>query len=224
MAAELTTSEKILEAGRQLFNARGYAATSLADIASVVGISKGNLSYHFPTKQDLALQLRANARQRVLERKRNQQPGDVSDDYIEHLLFAMDITWNYRFLLRDVAEFADEVDSRVPELAADFDELLTLIRRIESAGMFRRQTVTDLTVLTRSIWIVSRYWMDYLREFEGQQEISWADQKRGIRHHFAVLLPCLTASARKEFAAALARAPRKPASPEASDITGLREA
>ena len=72
--------------------------------------------------------------------------------------------------------------------------------------MFRKDAVSDLTALTRSIWIVSRYWADYLREFEGQVEVEWADQELGIRQHFVVLLPCLTAPARRRFEAALQRA------------------
>ena len=60
--------------------------------------------------------------------------------------------------------------------------------------------------LARSLWIVSRYWMDHLHESEGLAHIRWEDQERGIEHHFAVLLPCLTASARRAFEAALRRA------------------
>jgi len=48
--------------------------------------------------------------------------------------------------------------------------------------------------------------MDHLRETEGLARIAWEDQERGIEHHFAVLLPCLTASARRAFEAALRRA------------------
>ncbi|MEZ5945616.1 MAG: TetR/AcrR family transcriptional regulator [Hyphomonas sp.] len=80
---------------------------------------------------------------------------------------------------------------------------------VDAAGMFRRDAVTDLALLTRAIWIVGRYWMDYLSEFEGRSEITWRDQERGIEHHYAVLLPCLTADAKRDFRAALARAPRK---------------
>ena len=57
-----STAEKVLLASRQLFNSRGYAATSLSDIARSVGISKGNLTYHFPTKRDLAAELITRAR------------------------------------------------------------------------------------------------------------------------------------------------------------------
>ncbi len=209
MEAKLSTAEKILIAGRQLFNARGYAATSLSDIAKSVGISKGNLTYHFPAKRDLATRMIADARQVARERRLNLQTGDIADDYVEHLLFAMDMTWHNRFIFRDRKEFAEELGARESELAADFDELRSLIARIDAAGMFRKGAVPDLDTLTRSIWIVSRYWMDYLREVEGQEEVSWADQELGIRQHFAVLLPCLTGPARKRFESALERSPRR---------------
>ena len=208
MRSTSSTAAKILEAGRQLFNAKGYAATSLSDIAQSVGISKGNLSYHFPTKRELAMRLIADTRQLARDRRSTLRLGDITDDYVEHLLFAMDMTWNYRFLLRDRKEFVEELGGPKSELVADFDELFTLVQRIDAADMFRKDAVSDLEALTRSIWIVSRYWMDYLREFEGQEEISWSDQELGIRQHFAVLLPCLTASATRKFASALERATR----------------
>ncbi|MEM8546979.1 MAG: TetR family transcriptional regulator [Pseudomonadota bacterium] len=203
MSAEPTTAEKILHAGRQLFNAKGYAATALSDIASAVGISKGNLTYHFPTKRHLANQLIANTRKAGRDRRSRLQPGEVADDYVEHLRYAMDMAWDNRFIFRDRAEFAAELGSEDSELVADFEELRTLIQRVDDAGLFRKRGIVDLTALTRSAWIVSRYWMDYLREFEGQEEISWVDQERGIRQHFAVLLPCLTAVGRKRFELAL---------------------
>lgn len=205
MSQKRSTAEKILQAGRALFNARGFAATSLGDIAKSVGISKGNLTYHFPTKRDLALRLVAETRQSANDRRAHRQPGDIADDYVEHLLFAMDMAWNNRFLLRDRAEFAQDLGGKDSELLADFEELLMLMARIEKAGMFRQGAIADLRVLTRSIWIVSRYWMDYLREFQGQETVSWEDQEMGIRQHFAVLLPCLTAPARKRFESALNR-------------------
>ena len=48
--------------------------------------------------------------------------------------------------------------------------------------------------------------MDHLEELEGVERITWADLERGVQHHFALLLPCLVASARREFEAAFHRA------------------
>jgi AcrR family transcriptional regulator len=213
MSTGTSTPDRIADAGRRLFNAKGYAATSLSEIAAEVGISQGNLTYHFPTKRDLALRIEGDARKLARTRRERLRPGSIADDYVEHLLFAMNLTWNHRFLFRDRTQFGAGIDVRNPEseLTADFDELHGLLKRIDAAGMFRRDAFTDLSLLTRAIWIVGRYWMDYLNEFEGRSEITWHDQERGIEHHYAVLLPCLTADAKREFRAALARAPRQPA-------------
>ena len=48
------TRQEILDAARRLFNQRGYNGVSLQDIARSVGISKGNLSYHFQKKEGIA--------------------------------------------------------------------------------------------------------------------------------------------------------------------------
>lgn len=200
-----TTRARILDATRRIFNQRGYAATTQAEIAAAVGISQGNLTYHFPTKRDLVAHLEEEGRERIRARRASLRTGAIADDYVEHLLFAMSLTRDYRFLLRDRAQFGDGRDAPEPgpETAADFEELRELLRRIEKDGLLRRDLHVDLGVLTRSLWIVSRYWLDYLRESEGIARVRWADQERGIQHHFAVLLPYLTASARREFEAAL---------------------
>ena len=45
--------ERIIEAANRLFYVKGYNQTSFADVADEVGISKGNLHYHFRSKDDL---------------------------------------------------------------------------------------------------------------------------------------------------------------------------
>ncbi|MBJ3777332.1 TetR/AcrR family transcriptional regulator [Acuticoccus mangrovi] len=47
------TREHIVEAADRLFYENGYAATSFADIAAAVGLSRGNFYYHFKTKDEL---------------------------------------------------------------------------------------------------------------------------------------------------------------------------
>ncbi len=211
MKTKTTTAERILDASRRIFNEKGYAATTLTEIAADLGISQGNLTYHFPTKRALVERLEADARERAQIRRSAYRSGKVADDYVEHLLSGMELTWNNRFLLRDRAQYYNDRTTQPSnaELTADFEELHTLIKRIRKEGMLRRDFDIDLTKLTRALWIVSRYWMDYLRESEGVEQITWADQERGIQHHFAVLLPCLTAAGHREFQKALARAPER---------------
>jgi AcrR family transcriptional regulator len=51
------TSERILEAARVLFAARGYRATSMQAIADEVGITKAALYYHFDSKEEILRRL-----------------------------------------------------------------------------------------------------------------------------------------------------------------------
>jgi AcrR family transcriptional regulator len=51
------TKKKVAEAARSLFAQKGYAATSIEDIVSVTGSSKGNIYYHFQSKEGLFLYL-----------------------------------------------------------------------------------------------------------------------------------------------------------------------
>lgn len=45
--------EKIIEAANRLFYTKGYNQASFADVASDVAITKGNLHYHFNSKEEL---------------------------------------------------------------------------------------------------------------------------------------------------------------------------
>lgn len=45
--------QRIVEAALHLFMERGYAETSIGDVAEHAGILKGNLSYYFRTKADM---------------------------------------------------------------------------------------------------------------------------------------------------------------------------
>jgi AcrR family transcriptional regulator len=51
-AAEVTRA-RILEVATELFYARGYAGTSIRDIAEALGLTKGALYYHFAGKEAL---------------------------------------------------------------------------------------------------------------------------------------------------------------------------
>lgn len=47
------TRRQIIEAADQLFYEQGFEATSFADIASAVSLSRGNFYYHFKTKDEI---------------------------------------------------------------------------------------------------------------------------------------------------------------------------
>jgi AcrR family transcriptional regulator len=201
MSKRLATADLILAASRELFNKKGYAATTLAEIAAAVGISQGNLSYHFPSKADLVRRMQESVQQTMQSRWQAGGSDSIADDYVEHLLFAMHLSWHNRFLLRDQAQFAD-ADMRENTqryMLADLEELSQLLIRIEQQNFFLSDLQIDLSVLSRSLWISSRYWMDHLCELEGIETVGREEFERGVQHHFDMLCPLLKAGVRQEF-------------------------
>jgi AcrR family transcriptional regulator len=49
------TRERLIDAAMQLFAAKGYGSTSIADVLHEGGVNSGSLYYFFPGKQDLLL-------------------------------------------------------------------------------------------------------------------------------------------------------------------------
>lgn len=53
MSVEKSTKQRIIDGAVNCFNAQGYGKTSLQDISRHLSISRGNLTYHFSSKDEL---------------------------------------------------------------------------------------------------------------------------------------------------------------------------
>lgn len=53
MKNNMDTKQRILSASLELFASKGYAGTSMNDIISKVGISKGSVYWHFKSKEEI---------------------------------------------------------------------------------------------------------------------------------------------------------------------------
>ena len=117
MAVALKTRERIVLESLALFNAQGERAITTNHIAAHLGISPGNLYYHFRNKQAIIAELFAQYERQVAQflQRPVGRALTVADKtyYLEALLAAM---WHYRFLHRDLEHLLDS-DS---ELAARY--------------------------------------------------------------------------------------------------------
>lgn len=60
------TREKVIRASLDLINRQGYTATSMDDITGATGVKKGNLYFHFSSKEELTIQILTYAREDFL--------------------------------------------------------------------------------------------------------------------------------------------------------------
>lgn len=78
--ASRKTRAAIVEAADLLFYTKGYEATSFADIAGAVGISRGNFYYHFRSKDeilDAVIELRLGDTAKMLSRWEDEGDGPL---------------------------------------------------------------------------------------------------------------------------------------------------
>jgi AcrR family transcriptional regulator len=199
------TRERILKAALHLFNERGEAHVSLAQIAGRLGISEGNLWYHFRTKRDLVGALFAELEERI-ERNLSREPAAASGhlaDFGDYARQSFRDIWEYRFLYRH--RFDPEEESELAQRAADLAERAHRYTERILTEMVTRKLLAaspqEIIELAANAWIISRYWVEYLQERHGLVRITEADLQAGVKQLFALYRPHLTEAARAQIKA-----------------------
>lgn len=199
------TRERILETTRQLWNERGFTAVSVADLSAALGMSNGNLSYHFPAKRDLVLALWDRAEKAHLDLVRAWDPETALDDLPGWIRALASEMWRHRFLYRD----APHLFATAPELGARARGTLILEgRRQFQAGIEALVEAGQLSIepgalprLVTTGWILVRHWIDYLVEARGVRRIRRSHVDELVAQYLALLRPYLTPAARRRLPA-----------------------
>lgn len=105
------TKDRILHTSLQLFNERGERSVTTNHIASELGISPGNLYYHFRNKQEIIKELMEQYQRETLDMLA--LPKDRllnANDKIRYFQVLSSQLWEYRFLHRDVYHLIENND------------------------------------------------------------------------------------------------------------------
>ncbi|MFS0838544.1 TetR/AcrR family transcriptional regulator [Paenibacillus sp. 1P03SA] len=153
------TKKRVAEAARTLFVQKGYKATSIEDIVEATGSSKGNIYYHFKSKEGLFLYLIDEWERDWEEKWREKEPlyktttekllgmaeQMVLEDLNHPLTKAADEFFNKEEKTNDVEERIAELVNR--HLA--FNQ--ALIRQGMDSGEFNDADVEPLALILESL-------------------------------------------------------------------------
>ncbi|MBT8767855.1 TetR/AcrR family transcriptional regulator [Metapseudomonas boanensis] len=166
MALRPKTRDRIVQESLTLFNVQGERNVTTNHIAAHLGMSPGNLYYHFRNKQEIIAELFALYEAQVDGFLRLPEGREVTVEdktfYLEALLAAM---WQYRFLHRDL-EHLLESD---PELAARYrlfaqrclDHAQIIYRGFVHAGILLMNDA-QVEALSLNSWIIVTSWVRFL--------------------------------------------------------------
>jgi AcrR family transcriptional regulator len=192
------TAERILEVTLELFNRFGEPNVSTTLISAELGISPGNLYYHYPAKDELINSLYdryESALDTLLQAAENVR--NVEDAWLFfHMLF--ELIWQYRFFYRDL----NDLLSRNRKLERHFQAVLNnkqdAVRAVLDGlalGSAMRIHRREAEPVATAMVVVLTYWLsfEYVRDPRKALEPAAAGAAlvRGAFHTLSLLMPYL---------------------------------
>ena len=191
----MKTRERILAAALELFNEHGTGPVSTNHIADGLGISPGNLYYHFRNKEAIisAIFEQQFARADALYAL----PADHLPTLVDLRAFVQatfELSWDFRFIYRELIALLrrdDALQARwVAIRARGFAGFQELVEQFVASKVLRRPTsAAAVPRLAELCWLVSEFWLASV-EVSGQS-VSAAQMEHGADLMLQLLAPYL---------------------------------
>lgn len=199
------TRERILETSLALFNDFGEPNVTTQLISDELGISPGNLYYHFRSKDQIIETLFADFERTMSDTLAapSRRVPDVEDLWLFlHLVF--EGIWAYRFLYRDI----NELLSRNRLLETHFKRIVAHMVAT-SANLFEglvatddmRASTTEIQTLAVNMTVLATYWLSFEFVRDPRRKLDADALARGAFQAMSLAAPYLVGRSRDWFAA-----------------------
>lgn len=192
------TKIKILHTSKKEFNSKGISSLSLRDLANEVGISHGNLCYHYANKDDIIKALYFEMSEKV-EQLLN--PNNPSDNFgVEILERLFDLYYEYRFILKNITEIfnrnADLKKIYIQNTKKRENELLAIMSLLSKQGFLKKGIDGDeKRMIIDKVNLIAYTWIPYA------ELINFGTKKQSrqyfIKLQFTTIEPYLSRKAKK---------------------------
>ena len=192
----MKTKDKIIATAIDLFNIHGTKAISTNHIAKEMGISPGNLYYHFRSKNDIIRSISDNFSNElgsVLKIKLD-TISDFSSNLTSLFNSFFKIQQSYQFLFLEGVHLTKQ-DSRLLDNYTNLRSLIKkgyheLLSNLVKIKIMKRQSLNIIDDLLDAQWIIMWYWINHTildRNTYDDFQI-----KKGIKLSFSIIKPQLT--------------------------------
>lgn len=209
----MKTRDKIILASLELFNEAGERNITTNHIAAHMGMSPGNLYYHFRNKREIIYEIFGHYQRQVADTLQVDpaQPLSVQDK-LRFLESVFDGLWQYRFFHRDL-EYLLDTDPRLRRDYRDFtcsclQSVEQILLGLQRGGVLSENTESERHGMALNVWLVVTNWMAFLKTAhagEGSAAITQDQLRQGISQVLALELPYVREAHRAEIEAACER-------------------
>jgi AcrR family transcriptional regulator len=191
------TAERILLQALDLFNRFGEPHVSPAQISGMLGISPGNMYYHYPSKSDLVVALFETYTRRCLRLwPASHDIQNIEDAwFFIHTLF--ETISEFRFIYRDSSSLLSknlQLENMIQmHCQKNIDALERIVQGLYLQGQIALSKEVDTRVLATNMALVLTNWLnfDYTRAPRKALERDYAERAlvSGVKHLLHMLLP-----------------------------------
>ena len=197
--ASSNTRDRILQTSLALFNAQGLPSVSTHRIAAEMGISTGNLHYHFRAKRLIVDWLFRRFEDKLATL--DEAAGEVRaiDDLWLALHLRFEAISEYRFVFRDMAH----LESEYPDVAARSRALMarnllnarTLCENLAAQGVLEA-TADEAEMLALQLVFTTTCWLSFERLVPGRDALAQADPGLAAFYTLTLVSPYVSSESR----------------------------
>ena len=179
----MDTKELILQAATNLFNQHGTARISTNVIAEKIGISSGNLYYHYKDKSHIIREIyeqMMNSWEKSYSRAENRS---ISIETLKRFIEEnFELLWEYRFFYRETVALINADPTLLERHTAvtkqRFERQRAILQHAEKEGLIRfPEPAVRLDEVLTIVWIVSNNYLLHLESLG--QVVEYRDFENG---------------------------------------------
>ncbi|WP_396587955.1 TetR/AcrR family transcriptional regulator [Bermanella sp. R86510] len=195
----MKTRDRIIQASLELFNEQGERNVTTNHIASHLGISPGNLYYHFKNKQQIIFDIYLEYEAKVDANLQLPEGRDITvNDKLIYLQAIFQGLWDYRFMHRDLQHLLANDEQLHKRYNEFFRRCLHSTQKIylaiRDAGIIQAND-EEVRALALNTWILVTSWFGFMHTnllVDKSQKESQELLNSGIYQIFALERPYLT--------------------------------
>jgi len=200
----MKTRDRIIQESIVLFNEKGERNVTTNHIAAHLGISPGNLYYHFRNKEDIILSIYDEYARDLLVDTFSQVNTELTplDAIISYMDGVFKMMIKFRFFYSNISVLLDknpclrEKYVEVQSYIADRVSQLLISLRTDKAIDFHDDELTDIVSILR---IVNTFWLSFYQTQNIVVDINDSVLYQGVLKILAILRPFTTESSMPEF-------------------------
>ncbi|EON87191.1 TetR/AcrR family transcriptional regulator [Plesiomonas shigelloides subsp. oncorhynchi] len=192
----MKTRDRIIQTSLELFNQRGERNVTTNHIAAHLGISPGNLYYHFRNKEDIIHAILCEYADHLALAFQPKQQSELSLDvlmgYLDAIFYTM---WRYRFFYANLADLLgrdERLQRQYLAAQADLDQkLIAIMRNMHASGLLD-MSAEALPEFVHTMKLIVTCWIPYQSTQSPQTLITRQVVYQGVLSMLNLMRPMMT--------------------------------